>query len=188
MNKYPLLMCLAIALLGFNFCATEQPNKNSGDVGATPDKGVAQNATPSPTSTNTSARPLSSPSNSIPSPVVSPPNGVPGGRAIQITDDSYEQEVVQSQIPVLIIFWAPWSAPDRMIMPTIEAVANEYAGKVKVGKVNVDENAELAGKFSIRAIPTIILIKNRSERDRVVGVTSKEAIGRMLDQQLENNP
>lgn len=147
-------MSLAIALLGFNSCATKQSRKNSGDVGAIRDRGVAQN----------------------------------GGKAIQITDGSHEQEVLQSPIPVLILFWAPWSAPDRMIAPTIEAVANEYAGRVKVGKVNVDENAGLAVKFSIKAIPTVIVIKNGSEQERVVGVTSKETIGRMLDKQLENNP
>ena len=145
-------MSLAIALLGFNSCATEQPRKNSGDGGATRDKGVAEN----------------------------------GGKAIEITDDSYEQEVLQSQIPVLILFWAPWSAPDRMFAPIIDAVANEYAGKVKVGKVNVDENAKLAVKFDIKAVPTVVVIKDRSEQARVVGVTSKEAIGRILDKQLEN--
>jgi len=131
MNRCPLLIWLAIALLGFNSCATEQPRKNSGEVAATRDQGVAQN----------------------------------GGKAIQITDASYEQEVLQSQIPVLILFWAPWSAPDRLIAPEIEAVANEYSGKVKVGKVNVDENAELTVKFNIRAIPTLIVIKNGSEQE-----------------------
>jgi thioredoxin 1 len=151
-KKLPLPISLVIALLGFNSCATEQLRKNSGDVGGTHDKGVAEN----------------------------------GGKAIQITDGSYEQEVLQSPIPVLIFFWAPWSAPDRMFAPTIDAVANEYAGKVKVGKVNVDENAELAAKFDIKAIPTVVVIKNRSEQERVVGVTSKEAIGRMLDKQIEN--
>src|SRR6185369_10394665 len=123
----------------FHSCGSEQPHKNYDDVGATRDKGVADN----------------------------------GGKAIQITDGSYEQEVLQSQIPVLILFWAPWSAPDRMFAPIIDAVANEYAGKVKVGKVNVDENAELAVKFDIKAIPTVVVIKNRSEQERVVGVTSK---------------
>jgi thioredoxin 1 len=152
MKKLPLLMSLAIALLGFHSCGSEQPHKNYDDVGATRDKGVADN----------------------------------GGKAIQITDGSYEQEVLQSQIPVLILFWAPWSAPDRMFAPIIDAVANEYAGKVKVGKVNVDENAKLAVKFDIKAIPTVVVIKDRSEQARVVGVTSKEAIGRMLDKQLEN--
>ena len=147
-------MSLGIALLGFNSCATEQPRKNFGEVGATRDKGVAENR----------------------------------GKVIQITDGSYETEVLQSQIPVLILFWAPWSAPDRMFAPTIEAVANEYAGKVKVGKVNVDENAELAVRFDIKAIPTVVVIKNRSEQERVVGVRSKEAIVRMIDKQLENKP
>jgi len=153
-NKCALLMFLAIALPGFNSCATKQPRNNSGDIGATRDNGVAQN----------------------------------GGKAIQITDGSYEQEVLQSQIPVLIFFWAPWSAPDRMIAPSIEAVANEYTGKVKVGRVNVDENVELTVKFDIKAIPTLIVIKNRSEQERVVGLISKEAIVRMLDKQLENSP
>ncbi len=154
MNKHPLLVCLAIVLPAFSSCATDQPHKNSGQVGITRDNGVAQT----------------------------------GGKTIQITDGSYEQEVLQSKIPVLIFFWAPWSAPDRIFAPTIEAVADEYAGKVKVGKVNVDENAELAVKFDIKAIPTLVVMKNRSEQQRVIGVTSKEAVGRMLDKQLENNP
>ena len=89
---------------------------------------------------------------------------------------------------VLIHFGAPWSAPDRMIAPTIEAVANEYAGRVKIGKVNVDENAKLAKKFGIKGIPTLVVIKHGGERERVVGATSKEAIGRLLDKQLGSNP
>lgn len=188
MNKYLLPLCLAIALLGLNSCATEQPRRNSRDVGATPANGVAQNATPSTTANNTSGRSPTASPNSMPSPAVSHHNGVAGSKVIQVTDGSYEQEVLQSQTPVLIFFWAPWSAPDRMFAPTIEAVANEYAGKVKVVKVNVDENPKLAGKFNIEGIPTLIVIKNGSERDRVVGLTSKEAVGRLLNSQLENNP
>jgi thioredoxin 1 len=91
-------------------------------------------------------------------------------------------------MPILIIFGAPWSPPVRIFAPIIKAVANEYAGRVKVGEVNVDENAKLAKKFDIKGIPTLVIIKNGSERERVVGITSKESIGRLLDKQLDSNP
>ena len=163
MNRYCLPMILAVVLVGFNSCASEQSNQNSGNVGVTP--------------------PISTPP-----PIASSPDKVSGSKVIPITEGNYEQEVLQSRIPVLMEFWAPWSAPDRMLAPTIEAIANEYAGKVKVGKVDVDENAELARKYNIKGIPTLVVITNGSEQERVVGVTSKEAIGRMLDEQLKGAP
>src|ERR1044072_9508904 len=163
MNRYYLPTILAIALLGFSSCATEQSNQHSGNVGVT-----------SPIST--------------PPSVVSSPDKVSGSKVIQITDGNYEQEVLQSRIPVLMNFWAPWSAPERMLAPTIEAIANEYTGRAKVGKVNVDDIVELARKFNIKGIPTLIVITNGSEQERVIGVTSKEAIGRMLDKKLKDTP
>lgn len=110
------------------------------------------------------------------------------GRVVQITDGSYSAEVLQSSTPVLIFFWAPWSAPDRMMAPSVEAIANEYAGRVKVGKVDVDENAELARKFRIEGIPTLVLIESGSEQERVVGAISKEAIRRILEKQRGSRP
>ena len=163
MNRYCLPRILAIALAGFNSCATEQSNQNSGNVGVTP-----------PIATSP--------------PPVSSPDKVSGSKVIQLTEGNYEQEVLQSRTPVLMNFWAPWSAPDRMLAPTVEAIADEYAGRVKVGKVNVDENAELARRFNIKGIPTLIVMTNGSEQERVVGVISKEAIGRMLDKQLKGAP
>jgi thioredoxin 1 len=91
-------------------------------------------------------------------------------------------------MPVLIIFGAPWSPPVRIFGPTIKYIANEYAGRVKVGEVDIDKNAELAKKFGIKGIPTLVIIKNGSERERVVGLTSKESISRLLDKQLDSNP
>ena len=91
-------------------------------------------------------------------------------------------------MPVLIQFGAPWSGPVRVMGPTIKAVANEYAGRVKVGEVNIDESAELARKFDIKGIPTLVIIKNGSERERVIGVIFKDKIGPLLEKQLGSNP
>ncbi len=91
-------------------------------------------------------------------------------------------------MPVLIHFWALWSGPSRAIAPAIEAIANEYAGRVKVGKVNVDDHPGLADQFGLTGLPTLIVINDGNEQARIVGPTSKEAIGQMLDQQLSSNP
>ena len=102
---------------------------------------------------------------------------------VQITDANYD-EVVRSQKVVLILFWAPWSAPDRMIAPVIDAVANDYSGTVKTGQVNVDENTELARKFEIRAVPTLVVLKDGTEQERVVGVVPQQKVSDLLDKQL----
>ena len=102
---------------------------------------------------------------------------------VQITDANYD-EVVRSQKVVLLFFWAPWSAPDRAMMPTIDAVAIDYSGRVKIGKVNVDENPELAGKFKIRGIPTVVVLKDGTEQERVVGLLPKKKVSDLLDKQL----
>jgi thioredoxin 1 len=104
-----------------------------------------------------------------------------------ITDGNYD-EVVRSQSVALVFFWAPWSAPDRLMAPVLEAVAKEYSDRVKTGKVDVDENPELARKFVIKGIPTIVVIKDGNEQERIVGVTSKESISRLLDKHLGRNP
>lgn len=95
---------------------------------------------------------------------------------ITITKENYEEEVVNSSIPVLLDFWASWCAPCRMLSPIVDEIAEEVEGSVKVGKVNVDEQPELAKKFGIMSIPTLIVMKNGEISSREVGVRSKQSI------------
>lgn len=97
-----------------------------------------------------------------------------------ITKENFEQEVIKSDIPVLVDFWATWCGPCMMIAPTIEALAKEYAGKVKVCKVNVDENMELAIRYKVEAIPTLIYIKNGEVVQKSVGALDKNQIIKMF--------
>lgn len=99
---------------------------------------------------------------------------------ITITEQNFESEVLQSSQPVLVDFWAPWCGPCRMLAPIIEEIAEEYAGTVKVGKVNVDEQLRLAQQFQIASIPTMILFKNGQIADTMVGLRSKAQIASML--------
>lgn len=99
----------------------------------------------------------------------------------EVTDASFEQDVLQSPQPVLVDFWAAWCAPCRMLAPTVEAVAEKYAGNARVVKINVDENPGVSQRFGIKGIPTLILFKGGKEEERVVGATSKDAISRMID-------
>jgi thioredoxin 1 len=102
---------------------------------------------------------------------------------VQITKENYD-EVIRSQKVVLILFWAPWSAPDRAIAPIIDAVSNDYSGRVRTGKINVDDNPELSRKFKIKAIPTVVVLKDGSEQERVIGLLPKKKISDLLDKQL----
>ena len=103
---------------------------------------------------------------------------------LDVSDDSFEQQVLQSDKPVLVDFWAQWCAPCRMLAPTVEAVAEKYAGNATVVKLNVDDNPSVSQRYGIKGIPTLILFKNGKEEERVVGATSKEAISRMIDKHL----
>ena len=99
---------------------------------------------------------------------------------IILTESNFEQEVLKSEIPVLVDFWATWCGPCRMLAPTIAKIAEEQAGVVKVGKVDVDEQPELAVKFGISSIPTLMVFKNGQRVKASVGVQSKPAIEAML--------
>ena len=100
---------------------------------------------------------------------------------INLTSKNYDEEVVKSQIPVLIDFWATWCGPCRAMMPVIEKIANENEGKIKVCKVNVDEESELASKFDVMSIPTFVAIENGKVIGTSLGVQSKEEILQLFE-------
>ncbi len=93
---------------------------------------------------------------------------------LEITDENFSDEVLSSDVPVLVDFWAEWCQPCRMLTPTIEAIAEDFAGKVKVGKLNVDDNKEAATKFSITAIPAVLLFVNGEVVQSMPGLRKKD--------------
>jgi thioredoxin 1 len=102
----------------------------------------------------------------------------------EVSDGSFDKDVLQSDKPVLVDFWAAWCAPCRMLEPTVDAVAEKYLANARVVKVNVDENPSISQRYGIKGIPTLILFKGGKEEERVVGATSKEAIARMIDKHI----
>jgi thioredoxin 1 len=104
-----------------------------------------------------------------------------GKNVVEITDKNFEQEVTKSDIPVLVDFWAAWCGPCRAIAPVIEELANEYAGKIKIGKCNVDENPITPSRYGIRAIPTLIFFKNGSVVEQITGAVAKSQIAAVID-------
>jgi thioredoxin 1 len=107
-----------------------------------------------------------------------------GGNILEFSDQNFEQEVLGSDKPVLVDFWAEWCAPCRMIAPAVEAVAAEYAGRAKVGKLNVDENQSVTSRYNIRSIPTLLVFKNGEIKEQLVGTTSKDNLAKLLDKNL----
>ena len=105
---------------------------------------------------------------------------------MEFTADNWEQEVVKSDKPVLVDFWAPWCGPCRALAPTVERVATQYAGRVKVGKVNTDENEGLAIKYGITSIPQLLVFKGGEQpREQLAGAQREDVIAKMLDRALE---
>jgi thioredoxin 1 len=102
---------------------------------------------------------------------------------VVLTDDNWKQEVRAAEVPVLVDFWAEWCAPCRMIAPAIEALATSYAGRVKVGKLNVDENPRVAEAFNIRSIPTLLLFRDGEVVDQQIGA-APQRIAAMVESHL----
>ena len=103
---------------------------------------------------------------------------------LEFTDDNFQGQVIDAEQPVLVDFWAPWCGPCKMLTPTIEELAGDYTGRIRVGKVNTDENPQTASSHNISAIPTVMLFKNGEVVDRFVGVTPKDKFAASLDSHL----
>ncbi len=104
--------------------------------------------------------------------------------AVAVTDSSFEQDVIGSEIPVLVDFWAPWCGPCRVVATVVDEIANQYAGKIKVVKLNTDENPGIATQYGIRSIPTLMLFKGGQKVDSVVGAVPKTTIANTIEKHL----
>ena len=103
------------------------------------------------------------------------------GSVIEFTEQNFDQEVVKSSTPVLVDLWAAWCGPCRMITPLVEELAGSYQGKMKVGKLNVDDHPSVAAQLRVMNIPTLVFFKGGQEVDRIVGVVPKEELSRRID-------
>lgn len=104
---------------------------------------------------------------------------------VEITDANFDQEVLKSELPVLIDFWAVWCGPCKMIAPVIEELANEFEGKLKVGKLDIDNNQQVSVKYGIRSIPTLLIFKEGQIVDQLVGAVPKSAIVAKLNTHIK---
>ncbi len=104
--------------------------------------------------------------------------------AAQVTDASFKQEVLESSLPVLVDFWAPWCGPCRMVAPVVDEIAQQYDGKIKVVKVNTDDNPNVASQYGIRSIPTLMIFKGGQRVDMVVGAVPKTTLASTLEKYL----
>ncbi len=103
---------------------------------------------------------------------------------VELNDAIFDSEVLKSESPVLVDFWAPWCGPCRILAPVVEEIANSYTGRIKVGKLNVDDNQETTMQYSIRSIPTLILFKNGKALDQIIGAVPKSEIEKMVKKAL----
>tara|TARA_Y100000817_G_scaffold63989_1_gene48119 strand:- start:2004 stop:2327 length:324 start_codon:yes stop_codon:yes gene_type:complete len=103
---------------------------------------------------------------------------------IELNDSNFDDEVFKSDLPVLVDFWAEWCGPCKMIAPSVEKISEEYSDKLKVGKLDVDSNPNISSTFGIRSIPTLLIFKNGSPVDQIVGAVSKEVISAKVDSHI----
>jgi thioredoxin 1 len=103
---------------------------------------------------------------------------------VHVSDSSFEQDVINSNVPVLLDFWAEWCGPCKMIAPILDQIATEYAGKVRVAKMNVDENPKSPMRFNVRSIPMLILFKNGKAEGQMIGAARKADVAAFLDSKL----
>ncbi|MBM0743020.1 thioredoxin [Phormidium sp. CLA17] len=104
--------------------------------------------------------------------------------AAQVTDSTFKQEVLESEVPVLVDFWAPWCGPCRMVAPIVDEISTQYEGQVKVVKLNTDENPTVASQYGIRSIPTLMIFKGGQRVDMVVGAVPKTTLATTLEKYL----
>jgi thioredoxin 1 len=104
-----------------------------------------------------------------------------GKNIMEVSDGNFEQEVLQSDVPVLVDFWAPWCGPCRAIAPLVDELSGDYAGKLKVAKCNVDENPKTPSRYGIRAIPTLIIFKDGNVSEQITGAVAKSQISAAID-------
>lgn len=104
--------------------------------------------------------------------------------ATELQDATFDQEVLKSAVPYLVDFWAPWCGPCRMIAPIVSELADEYAGRMRVGKVNVDDNQEIAARYGISSIPTLMLFKDGQLKERITGAVPKNALKQAVDKHV----
>jgi thioredoxin 1 len=104
--------------------------------------------------------------------------------AVAVTDASFKQDVLESEVPVLVDFWAPWCGPCRMVAPVVDEIAQQYEGQVKVVKLNTDENPNVASQYGIRSIPTLMIFKGGQRVDMVVGAVPKTTLANTLEKYL----
>ena len=107
-------------------------------------------------------------------------------KTLDLKDDQFESTVLESNVPVLVDFWAPWCGPCKAAGPILEELAKEYGGRVVIAKINTDEQSRCAVRYGVRGIPTLVLFRNGSEVDRVVGAMPKSEICHWLDTSIEN--
>jgi thioredoxin 1 len=103
-----------------------------------------------------------------------------------VTDETFERDVLRSAKAVVVDFWAPWCGPCRIVAPAVEKVAADLAGKIKVVKINTDEQPELSNRFGVRSIPTLILFENGHEKDRVIGARPAPALRTWVDEKIRS--
>ena len=103
---------------------------------------------------------------------------------VNVDDANFDQEVLKADVPVLVDFWAEWCGPCKMVAPVVDQLANEYEGKLKVTKLNVDDSPQTAGAFSIRSIPTLLLFKDGEVQETAVGAQPKAALAQLIDRHV----